>query len=259
MKKVCLIIILFLSCYFIYNKTINEKLYYLTIGDAISKGTNGYNIVTYGYNDHIKDYLSNKNKLKEYNKTFTNNDYTIEEIARIIKYNETKDGYTLNRLIKKADIITISLGMNELYYKLEQNNENIYTYIDNILDKYQEILDYINKFHHQKVYILGFYNTLGKDNDIFEYANYNLNKLCNKYNYTYIDLSKQLDNNPNYIANQTKFIPNSKGYEKIFQIIVENLENNWYNITCKFITMTFCHGGRREKNEKEHSSKWKYN
>ena len=29
-----------------------------------------------------------------------------------------------------------------------------------------------------------------------------------------------------YIANQTKFIPNSKGYEKIFQIIVENLENN---------------------------------
>ena len=125
-----LILILFLSCYFIYNNTIDKKIYYLTIGDSLSKGTNQYGVVSYGYNDYVKDYLSSKDLLEDYNQTFTDNDYYITDIIRILEYNEKKDNYSLNRLIKKADIITISLGMNELYYKLEKNNENIYKYIN---------------------------------------------------------------------------------------------------------------------------------
>ena len=44
--------------------------------------------------------------------------------------------------------------------------------------------------------------------------------------YTYVDLSNILDNNPKYIVNNNSFIPNREGYQKISQIIVENLENN---------------------------------
>ena len=68
MKKVFLILILFLSCYFIYNFTIDKKVYYLTIGDSLSKGTNEYGIVTKGYSDYIKDYLNSNKILKEYDK-----------------------------------------------------------------------------------------------------------------------------------------------------------------------------------------------
>ena len=57
MKKVLLILILFLSCYFIYNKTEDDKVYYLAIGDSLSKGINEYGIVSYGYADYVKDYL----------------------------------------------------------------------------------------------------------------------------------------------------------------------------------------------------------
>lgn len=39
MKKVFLILILFLSCYIIYNNISGNKMYYLTIGDFLSKGT----------------------------------------------------------------------------------------------------------------------------------------------------------------------------------------------------------------------------
>ena len=226
MKKVFLILILFLSCYFIYNNTINDKVYYLTIGDFLSKGTNEYGIVTYGYNEYVKDYLKQKNKLEDYNKTYTNNDYRIIDIIKILEYNEKKDNYSLNRLIKKADIITISLGMNELYYKLEQNNQNLYIYIDNMLDNYNKILNYINKFHHEQVFILGYYNVLGENNDIFVYANQKLKEICEKNKFMYIDLASLFKNNPNYLTKKDSFIPNNQGYEKISQIIVENLKNN---------------------------------
>ena len=226
MKKVFLILILFLSCYFIYNNTIDKKIYYLTIGDSLSKGTNQYGVVSYGYNDYVKDYLSSKDLLEDYNQTFTDNDYYITDIIRILEYNEKKDNYSLNRLIKKADIITISLGMNELYYKLEKNNENIYAYIDNMINDYSKIFDYINHFHHNQIFILGYYNVLGENNDIFEYANYQLKEKCNKNNFTYINLSNFFDNNPNYFLKNGNFIPNTKGYQKISQIIVEKLSNN---------------------------------
>ena len=225
MKKVFLILILFLSCYIIYNKTIDNKIFYLTIGDFLSKGTTEYEN-SYGYNGYIRDYLQEKKQLKEYNQIFTNDDYRIIDIIKILEYNEKKEEYSLNRLIKQADIITISLGMNEIYYKIKKDNKKIYNYIDNMLNDYSKILDYINKFHHEKVLILGYYNTMGTNNDIFEYANYKLKELCNKYNFIYIDLSNNLDNNPKYFAKKDSFIQNNKGYEKISQIILEKLENN---------------------------------
>ena len=227
MKKVFLILTLFLSCYFIYTKTEGNKKNYLVIGDSLSKGINEYGVVSYGYSDFIKDYLENKKILKNYNKTYTDVNYKVSDIVKILEYNESKNNISLNRLIKEADIITISLGIDEIYYKINKNNQNIYTYIDNMISDYNKILDYISKFHHDKVYILGYYNTTKNNIDIFNYANYKLEVLTKKYNYTYIDLAKILDNNPTYISQiNNNYMPNIRGYQKISQIIVENLKNN---------------------------------
>lgn len=227
MKKVFLILTLFLSCYFIYTKTEGDKKNYLVIGDSLSKGINEYGVASYGYSDFIKDYLENKKILKNYNKTYTDVNYKVSDIVKILEYNESKNNISLNRLIKEANIITISLGIDEIYYKINKNNQNIYTYIDNMIRDYNKILNYISKFHHDKVYILGFYNTTKNNIDIFNYANYKLEVLTKKYNYTYIDLAKILDNNPTYISQiSNNYMPNIRGYEKISQIIVENLKNN---------------------------------
>ncbi|UKI27223.1 MAG: hypothetical protein L6V91_00680 [Bacilli bacterium] len=103
MKKVLLILILFLSCYFIYNFTNDKQLSYLTLGDCLSKGTNEYGVAIKGYSDYIRNYLVNQNILKDYNKTFTSNDYRIIDIIK--KYYhimKKRDNYSLNRLIKRV-------------------------------------------------------------------------------------------------------------------------------------------------------------
>ena len=91
MKKIIFIIILFLSCYIVYNLTYDEKFNYLTIGDGLSSGVNIYNIKQYGYSDYVKDYLDFEDKLKSYNNSFTNYDYRITDLIKIIEYNETKN------------------------------------------------------------------------------------------------------------------------------------------------------------------------
>ena len=226
MKKVILILTLFLSCYFIYNKTNDKKFYYLTIGDSLSKGITENGNLSYGYSDYIINFLDTNKLLKGYDKTFIESDYRIIDVIKILEYNEKKDNQSLNYLIKKADIITISLGMNELYYKLNKDMQNIYTYIDDMINNYDKILLYINTFHHKKVFILGYYNITGNNNDIFDYANYMLKNLCNKYDFEFIDTSKSFNNNPNYFNKNTSFIPNLNGYEKISQLIIENFKNN---------------------------------
>ena len=114
-------------------------------------------------------------------------------------------------------------------YKNVQNDLFFDNYYNATNEKvnYNKILNYINKFHHDKVYVLGYYSISNNNSDIINYANYKLSNLVKKYNYIYIDLSKILDNNPTYISQiNNNYLPNIKGYQKISQIIVENLKNN---------------------------------
>ena len=61
---------------------------------------------------------------------------------------------------------------------------------------------------------------------MFMYANYKLKEISEKNNFTYVDLASLFTNNHNYFTKKDSFIPNNQGYEKISQIIVENLKNN---------------------------------
>ena len=111
MKKIILILFLFLSCYLIYNLTEDKTLSYLVIGDTIAD------------NPYIE---KNANK---YNNDYINQDYRIIDLSNIIKYNEELEvenkQLSIHRLLKNADILIISIGMNDLYYKLNSNNQNL--------------------------------------------------------------------------------------------------------------------------------------
>ena len=52
MKKVIFVIVLFLSCYVIYNITEDNRVNYMALGDGIS----------YGYKDLVSDYLFDSEK-----------------------------------------------------------------------------------------------------------------------------------------------------------------------------------------------------
>ena len=228
MKKIISILILFLSCYFIYNLTIDNELFYLSIGDGIAKGiTDDGNVSEYNYTDSIKYYLTSKNKLKGFNNSFVDKDYRITDLLRIIKYKEeivvNNDHISINELLKKADIVTISLGMNELYYKILVDNNNIYSYIDGMLNDMKLLLKEVDRYNHKKVIVLGYYNTTNNNKDIFNYVNYKLKNIVNKRGFEFIDLDKIINNNANYFTNNTNFYLNNWGYQKISQIIVEKI------------------------------------
>lgn len=211
MKKIILILFLFLlciSCYLIYNKTKKNKLYITAIGD---------NLTTYKY---IKD-----NKVKTYNTKFTNNDLRINDLLNIIKYNHQNNlTPEIHQTLKKSDIIIISIGMNDIYYKLDNNPKEIYTFLNNMLNNYEEILKEINKYNYKQVFILGYYNITNENNDIFNYINYKLEKISSNYKYTCIDLNKTINKNPKYLLKQNKYYLNEEGFKQISNLIVENLK-----------------------------------
>ena len=211
MKKIIIILFLFLlcySCYYIYKKT--EKT---TI-----------NITSLGDNNSIDKYL-NKEKVI-YDITFTNNDYRIIDILNIIENNKEINNKNIHQIFKKTDILIISIGMNDIYYKLNNNTKDIYTYLNNIINNYDKILDKISKYTYKQVIILGYYNINNKQNDIFTYINYKLKTLSNKYNYTYIDLNKPFHNNKEILKKEDNYYLNDIGKKQINKIILEKIKNN---------------------------------
>lgn len=214
MKKIILVLFLFLSCYIIYQSTEDKTLSCLVIGDTIADNK----------------YLSNNNLITKYNNQYINKDYRLIDLINIIKYNEEQeiDGkkISIHRLMKTTDILIISIGMNDIYYKLNDDTKNIYTYINDMVNNMEILLEEINKYNYQKVIILGYYNTTNKHNDLFTYLNYKMKRITNKYHYQYLELNNIIKNDSNFLKNPNNFILNDQGYQEISKIIVENLKNN---------------------------------
>lgn len=216
MKKIIPILFLFLSifaCYVIYKLTEKEELTYTAIGDNIAD--NNYKQI---------------NSKIIYNSTFTDPDYRLTDLLNIIKYNQEKEvsntKVSIHQVLKKTDILIISLGMNDIYSKLQDDPNNIYTYINNMLTTYEEILQEINRYDYDQVFILGYYNVTSSYQDIYTYLNYKLEKLANTYHYTYLDLEHSLRNKPELLAENTKFYLNNQGKKEIIKILVEKLKKS---------------------------------
>lgn len=211
MKKIILILFLFLSCYLIYNLTEKESISILVMGD-----------------NKLNKNIIKQNKNITYNSNYTDEYYRIIDLINIIKYNEEKEinneKISIHRLLKTSDILIISIGMNDIYSKLNTDTFEIYTYINNMVNNMEILLKEINKYSYKQVLILGYYNINNKNTDLFTYLNYKMKKITIKYNYEYIELNNLVKNNPNYLKNNQNFELNNQGLEQLSKIIVEKLK-----------------------------------
>lgn len=218
MKKIILILILFLSIWFIYNNTVDKKNNYLVLGNDLSIGEDNYSL-------YVRDYLDSKNILGNYNTSFVDLDLRITDLINKIKYNDNvivnNKTIGINMLLKNADVITISIGMNELYYKLSINNENIYTYMKDMITDLEVLFNLINRYNHKRVFVINYYNINNYNKDIFNYLNYYLEELCDKEGFEYVDVSEFLDNNIINYEKSSNFYLNKYGNKKISQFIIE--------------------------------------
>ena len=207
MKKIILILFLFISCYLIYINTEKKELTYVAIGDKIAD-------------------INYNNQFKNYNNEYINKEYRIIDLINIIKYNVETNKKSIHQILKKSDILIVSIGMNDLYYKLNTNTINIYTYLNDMLNNIDKLFKEINKYNYKHIFILGYYNISTKYNDLFTYINYKAKKIAEKYKYEYIELNNVLKNSPNFYQNNNTFNLNNEGYQEINKIIVEKLKKS---------------------------------
>ena len=130
-----------------------------------------------------------------------------------------------------ADIITISIGLNEVLYKLQNeklNSYEMYSYIDTIINDIDELIDIIKRYCKEDIFILGYYNPFDSieiDNYI-KYANNKLIDISKQKDIIFVDLYNIFKNKKNIFTNPQNYYPNIDGYKLISQEIINQIKKN---------------------------------
>ena len=232
-KKLAIFILVIISIYFIYKLNNNNNLTYLALGDGYASGQNSYGIIDYGYSDYLKDYLKKNNNLNFYTKQFSNNDVMITNLYENIIINkkvEHKDKtINIKQSLRESSIVTLSIGINDLIYKLSLQENYVTTsklnkIVNDTYKDFEILINEIKKYYIGKIYVIGYPRVNIKDNNLNE-ALRKLNDLYrNNEDIIYIDTYDIFKNNNNYLSNPNSIYPNIKGYKAISDEIIRNLD-----------------------------------
>lgn len=230
MKKILTIIIVLLAVFLIYLGFKDKEIYYFSMGDSLANGINSYNAKDYGYADYVKDSL----EIKKY-ESFTNNNKRSIDFVKDIEDNIKINGKNIQNILIKADIITLSVGMNDLFSNVTFNNDfsvnDLYMKFEEVMVDLENLFKLLRTYSKEDIIYVGIYNCLKENSldEFFIYANEQLKKLCDNYKITYLDIYNEF-NDSTYFDNPNSYFPNKDGYKlissKIIDIIVEKNNKN---------------------------------
>ncbi len=228
MKKILTLIIIALAVLLIYLGFMDKDINYLSLGDSLANGISGIGVKDYGYTDYVKDYLNNKELLDNYT-YFIDNDNRSIDIIKSIEDNIKIDNKTMQNALIKADIITISIGMNDLFSNITFNHDfsinDLYNKFDEFSNDLNKLFKLLRDYSKEEIIFIGFYNCLKDEdlNEFFMYINEQTKKICNNYNIDYLDLYNEFNDNK-YFNSIIDSFPNKIGYELIADKIIAILE-----------------------------------
>lgn len=230
-KKILVLFLLLLSIFLIYKSSYKKRYYYLALGDGLSLGKNAYGITEYGYTGYLASYLEREGKLKYFSKDFSKSKYYIDELLNDLKYNKSlSNGHNLKRELREANLVTLSIGFDDLYdyaYSIKPEAEISTTGINNIVQKYKNLLIELKKYTKGQVLLIGYYNlTLDEGesfNELIIKFNREIKNLAKEENVKFIDVSSAVDNYTEYFPNPNVFYPNNRGYYQIYKVITQNI------------------------------------
>lgn len=230
MKKILTIIIVLLAVFLIYLGFKDKEIYYFSMGDSLANGINSYNAKDYGYADYVKDSL----EIKKY-ESFTNNNKRSIDFVKDIEDNIKINGKNIQNILIKANIITLSVGMNDLFSNVTFNNDfsvnDLYMKFEEVMVDLENLFKLLRTYSKEDIIYIGIYNCLKENglDEFFIYANEQLKKLCDNYKITYLDIYNEF-NDSTYFDNPNSYFPNKAGYKlissKIIDIIVEKNNKN---------------------------------
>lgn len=214
MKKIKIflfIILLILIIILTYYRFYNNKQNLLVLGNNLTKED-------IKYYDYVKLYLENNNLLKSYDNSYVKNNYLTKDLTKDI-YNNNKvyinnKEHNIKTLLAKANIVLIGLNNNEL--------KNDYVSCNLLLKNIEELLNQVNIYKKDKVYVLGFYDD--SYNKYVTYVNNKLKQLTIDYKMTYIDINSIVNNSDSLDANNNlSLILNNKVGSKIIKKLEKDL------------------------------------
>lgn len=237
MKKHLKLIVLLLavsSIYLIYNLNNKNNITYISIGDSLSLGENSYGATNYGYSDYFKDYLEKNNLLATYNKTYTSKTKTINDLYKEVLLDDQtlidNNSYNLKRLLRDSEIVSLSIGLNDLIFEYSLKNGQITEYeedriINTVFNNYKNLIEEIKKYYHYPIYIIGYYENNTKYDYLIRKLNNRYKNYCEEENDIYIDTSF-ISNNKIYFDNPSSYYPNNLAYKKISQKMIRLYQQN---------------------------------
>lgn len=210
----------------IYFQTTEDKLNVLALGDGISTGMTIYHVEGYDYNEYLTEMLNEENNLGNYYRYFNEVDETASNLVTKINNNITSidKKIKLKQAIKEADMITISLGMDELNNYAKKNTLGS-TKINGFLNKYEEVLNSLRKLNDKKIYVIGIYSSTLVNQSKASKINQELEKICQKYNLIFINIEDIVEHKE-FFLQKNNYYPNYKGQEYIYNKIKETIEKS---------------------------------
>ena len=245
MKKTIIISLITLTIFLIYLCNIDKKVYYLVLGDSFAKGEGSNGKIVKGYGINIKNYLKEKGILETYIDKFAENGKRTTDLINDINSNKTieinKKQIKIQNALIKADLVTLSIGANDILNKIniEQVIEynQIYNYIDDLNKDLEKLLKLIREYCKEDIILIGYYNPYPylnnkKTNDIFDYLNQKYKKTAKKYNIYYLEIDDIFKENPNFLPNENDIHPSEEAYKaiskQIIAVINKTLLNTWH-------------------------------
>ncbi len=237
LKRLFIAALLILAVFFIYLSTVDKKVYYLNLGDSLATGVTPYKTEDYGYSDYLKDYLTEKNLLEKYVSGFSESEYRTTDLIRDIEDNKKlENGITLKNALIKADLVTLSIGFNDLYAKIgpsvlmpEIDQNKMYQYTDEVIIDLEKLLKLLREYCKEDILMINYYNPIETDEpkveEFFRYANKRLKDLCETYEIQYIDIYTLFEDHHNiYLPNPNDIHPSKEGYQAISDAIIDVIE-----------------------------------
>ena len=221
MKKLILLIILIIpTIYIIYIFNNNHNINYTSLGDGYAQGINSYGIINYSYSDYLKDYLLDINKLGNYNNEFSYKNATINSLYNDIITNKHINNNNLKQLLRNTDILTLSIGLNDLLFKLSIEDNIKKDIYKEIKYEYDLLIKEINKYYHKDIYVIGYYATPKVNHN---YIN-ELNKILkSNKKIIYINTAFINKNSNKYLLNSNNIYPNHQGYKEISNKLISKI------------------------------------
>lgn len=217
--KLLLLIVVCSSVFYIYQNTKNSKYNIVNIGDELSISINSYGIKDYSPISYYKNEL-----LKTHKKVNINNKYSEYENSILIMLEKIKNDNYLKKILSSSNQVIITLGYNDLIYKLnvsdELNSSKFYKIIKEIELNYNNFIKEIRKYTQKEIIVILYPDTYKEDYYLKKGIVYLNQLLKNNKEITYIDTYDLLNDRKKYFSNPYSYYPNRYGYIEISREII---------------------------------------